>query len=177
MIVRIFKRLQESKVEVSTASYSLIKMSIESDEMRNSYFEIDANELTPSEVGVDRYQRMLFCEDAPITNPRCFNEFKSVFEHRKSIAPDLLPLIEAGEISTSEASESLRRRLSARAFEEQLEIAIKDLNAIPVESFRGVDSELQLVEKLIKVSLKIGRLACSASVPKLLELQQFFSRK
>ncbi len=158
-IVRVYRRLQEAGVEVSTASYSLLKMSIDSAELQSQYFEIDSYTLLPSDLGIERFQNLMFSELAPITNPKRFRDFKELFDHRETVGADLLTEVEGRVKLPTEAISILERRLGARSFETQLRSAIKDLSAISIDSFRGVESELELIEKLVNICQKIGRVA------------------
>ena len=145
VICRFYEQLRGALVEVEPKHYTLIDLATRTRAVAEPYFELNKETCELSNVGVERFVELVLVKDAPIHNPKLFDQFVTVYTEGTEYE---LAQVLGREKSLEDTCDAISRRQARREFREDLESVKEQIGALYVESFRGTEGEKAVIRKI-----------------------------
>ena len=144
-IFRIFEQLRRGKYNVKEDHYSLLDLSVGTNNLNVTYFGLSKRTLELSGTGLDLFARLCLDKNPPINNPQ---EFKAFVKIWRNGSEHELSLVESGEESVFAILERVKRRESRNHFLDQLmDIRHRLAELIPAD-FNETASEVKAIKDI-----------------------------
>jgi hypothetical protein len=144
-ICRVYEQLRAAHPSVDPSNYTLLEMAISNVKAATLYFELDEEAREFSDVGIDRFIKLILSDDAPISNPPLFRKFFKILQDG---TPNQIRQAEEGERSIADVSAAVKKRKEKYAFRESLRSIINELNDLKPSDFQNTKEEIELILKL-----------------------------
>jgi hypothetical protein len=146
-IFRVFRQLKQAGRAPSSDKFSLLELAVKKKPALQAYFECDVH-LEFSDLGIDRFSKLVLSSNCAITNPSLFSKFEKILQNGNE--NDVLD-IEGGEASIESVFERLKQRTSNTVVRDRLQAILTQIEETNIAGFTGSVEERMIAEKLIRV--------------------------
>ncbi len=148
IICRAYEQLKVANLGVEPHHYSLLELAVKTRSVADAYFEVDRNKCQFSEVGVERFADLILRKNAPISNPNDFARFVEIYNDGTKLE---LEQLESGARSPEDICSSIGRRMSRRAFREDLESVEELIKELVLDQFQDTEAEKATIIRIRKL--------------------------
>lgn len=147
-VYRVYQQLKENGYQVQPHHFTLIDLAVGDRELSSRYFCLDDDAFHFSKTGLERINTLCINENKPINNPKDFRVFAKIFKHG---TPYEVSRVESNSEPVQDILSKLNGRLGDRAFLARLESVKDQLKDLCPTDYRGVNAEVEAIEKIKKL--------------------------